>query len=151
MQLSAAAPGSKLTSPTYKTDLASPSAIGIRRTILCTKSFTFWKYESLKWCTGTKAKGYVTIDFDKTDALIKSANQRFFEVSLEPILPEKIIFDNFDESLFSGRRARCEKDSTQLKPLRPRSCHQAWPQSGLKRPDFFGSAHIDIPNSDNHL
>jgi len=51
----AAAPGSKLTSPTYKTDLASPSAIG------------------------TKAKGYVTIDFDKTDALIKSANQRFFE------------------------------------------------------------------------
>ena len=29
---------------------------------------------------GTKAKGYVTIDFDKTDALIKSANQRFFEV-----------------------------------------------------------------------
>jgi hypothetical protein len=45
----------KLTSPTFKTDLASPLAIG------------------------TKAKGYVTIDFDKTDALIKSANQRFFE------------------------------------------------------------------------
>ena len=32
-------------------------------------------------CAGTKAKGYVTIDFDKTDALIKSANQRFFEVN----------------------------------------------------------------------
>jgi len=51
----AAGPGSKVTSPTYKTDLASPSVVG------------------------TKAKGYVTIDFDKTDALIKSANQRFFE------------------------------------------------------------------------
>merc|ERR1711988_708403 len=44
-----------VTSPTYKTDLTSPSVVG------------------------TKAKGYVTIDFDKTDALIKSANQRFFE------------------------------------------------------------------------
>lgn len=29
--------------------------------------------------TGPKGAGYVTIDFDKTDALIKSANQRFFE------------------------------------------------------------------------
>merc|ERR1712012_1065283 len=48
----AAGPGSKVTSTTYKTDLASPSVVG------------------------TKAKGYVTIDFDKTDALI---NQRFFE------------------------------------------------------------------------
>jgi len=28
---------------------------------------------------GGKGGGYVTIDFDKTDALIKSANQRFFE------------------------------------------------------------------------
>jgi len=28
---------------------------------------------------GPKGAGYVTIDFDKTDALIKSANQRFFE------------------------------------------------------------------------
>ena len=137
MQLSAAAPGSKLTSPTYKTDLASPSAIGIQRTLLCTKSFTFWKYESLKLCAGTKAKGYVTIDFDKTDALIKSANQRFFEVSFEPIFPEKITFDNFDKSFFSGRRAWCEKDSTQLEPLRPRSCHQAQPQSGLKQTEFF--------------
>jgi len=29
--------------------------------------------------SGLKDRGYVTIDFDKTDALIKSANQRFFE------------------------------------------------------------------------
>ena len=39
------------------------------------------KFDYILYFSGTKAKGYVTIDFDKTDALIKSANQRFFEVN----------------------------------------------------------------------
>ena len=39
------------------------------------------KCDYILYFSGTKAKGYVTIDFDKTDALIKSANQRFFEVN----------------------------------------------------------------------
>lgn len=51
----APSPSAKLTSPSYKVDSAKTTT------------------------TGTKAAGYVTIDFDKTDALIKSANQRFFE------------------------------------------------------------------------
>ena len=73
VSFSAAGPGSKVTSPTYKTDLASPSVVGECPTV---------HYNILKMqpFVGTKAKGYVTIDFDKTDALIKSANQRFFEV-----------------------------------------------------------------------
>ena len=41
---------------------------------------------------GTKAKGYVTIDFDKTDALIKSANQRFFEVRSSSLDLQDLIF-----------------------------------------------------------
>ena len=41
---------------------------------------------------GTKAKGYVTIDFDKTDALIKSANQRFFEVRSSRLDLQVLIF-----------------------------------------------------------
>ena len=48
---------------------------------------------------GTKAKGYVTIDFDKTDALIKSANQRFFEVRSSSLDLQDLIFKSRSSSL----------------------------------------------------
>ena len=42
-------------------------------------------------------------------------------------------FCRFWRKSLLGRRARGEEDSTQLEPLRPRSCHEARPQSGLRR------------------
>ena len=53
----APSPSAKVVSPTYKVE-------GVSTALATTKA----------------GLGYVTIDFDKTDALIKSANQRFFKV-----------------------------------------------------------------------
>ena len=67
--------------------------------------------------TTTRARGYVTIDFDKTDALIKSANQRYV-VTDEGGRRMKCVFRFFGDDDPGTRKTRHNSSLSDLAPVK---------------------------------
>ena len=68
--------------------------------------------------TTTRGRGYVTIDFDKTDALIKSANQRYVLQGDRKEIIQIFLIRFFDDDDPGTRKTRHNSSLSDLAPVK---------------------------------